>query len=114
MNDNAYGILGLKARPTDMGRPFVEVLKELPDVCRILASAFDLSHLPNRAELRAEENGQGDRLHAVARPRQPKPPDRRDAVFQGSHPRRTARRSASGCAIAWRRWGKWLPRSRTR
>ncbi len=57
MNDNAYGILGLKARPTDMGRPFVEVLKELPDVCRILASAFDLSHLPNRAELRVKKTG---------------------------------------------------------
>jgi signal transduction histidine kinase len=57
MNDNAYGILGLKARPSDMGRPFVEVLKELPDVCRILASAFELSHLPNRAELRVKKTG---------------------------------------------------------
>jgi len=57
MNDNAYGILGLKARPTDMGRSFVEVLKELPDVCRILGSAFDLSHLPNRAELRVKKTG---------------------------------------------------------
>jgi signal transduction histidine kinase len=57
MNDNAYGILGLKARQSDMGRPFVEVLKELPDVCRILASAFELSHLPNRAELRVKKTG---------------------------------------------------------
>jgi len=57
MNDNAYGILGLKARPSDMGRPFVEVLRELPDVCRILGSAFDLSHLPNRAELRVKKTG---------------------------------------------------------
>src|SRR6185437_11609100 len=57
MNDNAYGILGLKARPSDRGRPFVEVLKELPDVCRILGSAFVLSHLPNRAELRVKKTG---------------------------------------------------------
>src|SRR6185312_10088500 len=32
-------------------------LKELPDVCRILGSAFDLSHLPNRAELRVKKTG---------------------------------------------------------
>ena len=70
MNDNAYGILGLKARPTDMGRPFVEVLKELPDVCRILAQRvrFVAPAEPRRAA--REENGQGDRLHALARPRQ--------------------------------------------
>ncbi len=52
MNDAAYSILGLKPQPADIGRPFAEVLKEVPDVCRIIAGAFDLSHLPNRAELR--------------------------------------------------------------
>ncbi len=57
MNDNAYGILGLKARPTDIGRPFMEVLRDLPDVCRILAGSFELSHLPNRAELRLKKSG---------------------------------------------------------
>ncbi len=57
MNDNAYGILGLKGRQSDIGRPFVEVLKDLPDVCRILAGAFELSHLPNRAELRLKKSG---------------------------------------------------------
>ena len=57
MNDNAYGILGLKARASDIGRPFAEVLKDLPDVCRILAGSFDLSHLPNRAELRLKKTG---------------------------------------------------------
>jgi signal transduction histidine kinase len=57
MNDNAYGILGLKARASDIGRPFVEVLKDLPDVCRILGGSFDLSHLPNRAELRMKKTG---------------------------------------------------------
>jgi signal transduction histidine kinase len=57
MNDNAYGILGLKARPSDIGRPFAEVLRDLPDVCRILGGSFDLSHLPNRAELRLKKTG---------------------------------------------------------
>ena len=57
MNDIAYGILGLKPRPTDIGRPFTEVLKDVPDVCRILAGAFELSHLPNRAELRLKNTG---------------------------------------------------------
>ena len=52
MNDVAYSILGLKPQPADIGRPFTEVLRDVPDVCRIIAGAFDLSHLPNRAELR--------------------------------------------------------------
>jgi signal transduction histidine kinase len=57
MNENAYGILGLKSRPADIGRPFAEVLKELPDICRILGGVFDLSHLPNRVELRMKKTG---------------------------------------------------------
>ena len=52
MNDVAYSILGLKPQPADIGRPFTDVLRDVPDVCRIIAAAFDLSHLPNRAELR--------------------------------------------------------------
>ena len=57
MNDAAYSILGLKPQPSDIGRPFIEVLKDVPDVCRIIAGAFDLSHLPNRAELRLKRTG---------------------------------------------------------
>ena len=57
MNDAAYSILGLKPRPADIGRPFTDVLKDVPDVCRIIAGAFDLSHLPNRAELRLKRTG---------------------------------------------------------
>jgi signal transduction histidine kinase len=56
MNDVAYSILGLQPHARDVGRPFVEVLKSVPDVCRIVASAFDLSHLPNRAELRLKKS----------------------------------------------------------
>jgi signal transduction histidine kinase len=57
MNEVAYRILGLQPRTTDIGRPFVEVLRHVPDVTRILAGAFELSHLPNRAELRLKTTG---------------------------------------------------------
>jgi PAS domain S-box-containing protein len=52
MNEVAYRIFGLEPKRDDIGRPYVEVLAELPDVMRIIAGAFELSHLPNRAELR--------------------------------------------------------------
>ena len=54
MNDVAYRIFGLAPRESDIGRPYTDVLKDLPDVMRIVAGAFDLSHLPNRAELRVK------------------------------------------------------------
>ena len=57
MNEAAYQILGLKPRPSDVGLPFTQVLKEQPDVLRIVAGAFELSHLPNRAELRLKSTG---------------------------------------------------------
>lgn len=57
MNEVAYRILGLKPSPDDVGRPFTHVLRNLPDVSRIVAGAFDLSHLPNRAELRLKSTG---------------------------------------------------------
>jgi two-component system nitrogen regulation sensor histidine kinase GlnL len=57
MNDVAYRILGLTPRTTDIGLPFTQVLKDRPDVSRIVAGAFDLSHLPNRAELRLKSTG---------------------------------------------------------
>jgi signal transduction histidine kinase len=57
MNDVAYRILGLTSDHSDIGIPYTQVLKERPDVCRIVAGAFDLSHLPNRAELRLKSTG---------------------------------------------------------
>lgn len=71
MNEVAYLILGLKPGTTDIGRPFVQVLKEQPDVLRIVAGAFDLSHLPNRAELRLKSTGKviGYTLSQVLDPR---------------------------------------------
>ena len=52
MNDVAYRILGITPRKSDIGRPFTGVLQGQPEVARIIAGAFDLTHLPNRAELR--------------------------------------------------------------
>jgi signal transduction histidine kinase len=57
MNQVAYRILGLTQKPSDIGSPFTAVLRDRPDVCRIVAGAFDLSHLPNRAELRLKSTG---------------------------------------------------------
>ena len=52
MNEVAYRILGLPQRRSDIGRPFTGVLQGRPEVARIIGGAFDLAHLPNRAELR--------------------------------------------------------------
>jgi two-component system nitrogen regulation sensor histidine kinase GlnL len=56
MNDVAYRILGLPQRRSDIGRPFTGVLQDQPEVARIIASAFELTHLPNRAELRLKSS----------------------------------------------------------
>jgi signal transduction histidine kinase len=52
MNDEAYRVFGLAREAEDCGRPFADVLRERPAIIRVLSSAFELSHLPNRAELR--------------------------------------------------------------
>jgi signal transduction histidine kinase len=52
INDEAYRIFGITARPEDVGQPIATVLREHPDVVRVLAGAFDLHHLPNRVEMR--------------------------------------------------------------
>jgi signal transduction histidine kinase len=57
MNEIAYRVLGLKPRTKDIGRHFTDVLKDVPDVARIVAGAFEISHLPNRAELRLKNTG---------------------------------------------------------
>jgi len=71
MNEVAYRILALTPRTTDIGRPFAEILKDQPDVSRIVAGAFELSHLPNRAELRLKSTGKviGYTLSQVRDPR---------------------------------------------
>jgi PAS domain S-box-containing protein len=57
MNEVAYRICGLEPSAHDIGRPYAEVLRDLPDVTRIIAGAFELSHLANRAELRLKRTG---------------------------------------------------------
>jgi two-component system nitrogen regulation sensor histidine kinase GlnL len=57
MNEVAYRVLGLRARDTDLGQPYADVLQECPEVVRVLQSAFDTSDLPNRAELRLRKTG---------------------------------------------------------
>ncbi len=57
MNDVAYRILDLTPDPSDIGRPYTEVLVSQPDMVRILSAAFDLAHLPNRAEMRLKPSG---------------------------------------------------------
>jgi nitrogen-specific signal transduction histidine kinase len=55
MNDEAYRIFALTRRAGDIGRPFTAVLQERPAVIRVLSGAFEMSHLPNRAELRLKD-----------------------------------------------------------
>jgi signal transduction histidine kinase len=52
INDEAYRIFGVAAHPDDAGQPVAMVLRDHPDVVRVLAGAFDLHHLPNRVEMR--------------------------------------------------------------
>ncbi len=57
MNDMAYRLLGLSTRPGDIGRPFAEVLLDLPEVTSVLQCAFETDDLPNRAEMRLRKTG---------------------------------------------------------
>src|SRR5829696_845851 len=55
MNNEAYRIFSLNQREDDVGRPFGELFRDLPDVARVVSSAFELTTLPNRAELRLKD-----------------------------------------------------------
>src|SRR6478752_9175728 len=55
MNNEAYRIFGLTPSATDVGRAFADVLSACPEIIRVLSGAFELSHLPNRAELRLKD-----------------------------------------------------------
>ncbi|HEX5108192.1 MAG TPA: ATP-binding protein [Vicinamibacterales bacterium] len=57
INDEAYRIFGVAPGADDPGQPVAIVLRDHPEVVRALASAFDLHHLPNRAELRLRPSG---------------------------------------------------------
>ncbi len=55
MNDEAYRIFSLTPDPRNVGRPLIEVLRGRPDIVRLLASSFELTTLPNRADLRLKD-----------------------------------------------------------
>ena len=55
MNDEAYRIFALTRQPTDLGSPLSEVFRDRPDVVRVLSGSFEMSTLPNRAELRLKD-----------------------------------------------------------
>jgi signal transduction histidine kinase len=57
MNEVAYRIFDIQPSSDDLGRSVGEVLASQPDIVRILSAAFDLAHLPNRAELRLKPSG---------------------------------------------------------
>jgi two-component system sensor histidine kinase AtoS len=78
MNAEAYRIFSVAPQPDDIGRPFADVLKTRGDIVRVLTAAFELSHLPNRAETRLRDldrvigytlsqvkDDSGDRIGAV-------------------------------------------------
>jgi nitrogen-specific signal transduction histidine kinase len=55
MNLEAYRIFALTPDPEDIGCPFADVLGSRADVVRILTAVFELTHLPNRLELRLKD-----------------------------------------------------------
>jgi len=56
MNPEARRIFQVRRATNVIGRRFTDVLSDHPDVVRVIGSAFDLSHLPNRAELRLKSS----------------------------------------------------------
>jgi len=55
MNDEACRIFALPSPSLDLGRPFGDAFRERPDLVRVLAGAFEMTTLPNRAELRLKD-----------------------------------------------------------
>jgi signal transduction histidine kinase len=55
INDEACRIFALPRLQDDLGRPFSELFRHRPDLVRLLSGAFEMSTLPNRAELRLKE-----------------------------------------------------------
>src|SRR5689334_6532216 len=48
INDEAYRIFACEPRDGDLGAPVADVLRDHPDVVRVLMSSFELNLLPNR------------------------------------------------------------------
>jgi signal transduction histidine kinase len=56
-NEEACRIFGLPADVDYLGQPYGEVFRQHPDIVRVLGGVFDMSALPNRAELRLKSTG---------------------------------------------------------
>src|SRR5215207_4872006 len=57
INDEAYRIFGVTPRADDLGQPLTHVLRDHPDVVRVLTGSFELHHLPTRVEMRIKPTG---------------------------------------------------------
>ena len=57
INDEAYRVFGVTRQERDVGQPVAVVLRDHPDIVRVLTSVFELHHLPNRAEMRLRPTG---------------------------------------------------------
>jgi signal transduction histidine kinase len=55
INEEAYRIFAMLPQMGDVGGAFTEVFRDRPDVVRVLSGAFELTTLPNRAELRVKD-----------------------------------------------------------
>jgi signal transduction histidine kinase len=55
MNDEAYRIFALTRDAGDVGQSFRDVFRSCPDLVRVLSGTFEMSTLPNRAELRLKD-----------------------------------------------------------
>jgi nitrogen-specific signal transduction histidine kinase len=54
-NDEAYRIFSVPRPASDTGRAFSDVFRDRPEVLRALSAAFEMTTLPNRAELRLKD-----------------------------------------------------------
>src|SRR3977135_4212197 len=55
MNPEAYRIFALTPDAADIGRPFADAPGPRADIVRVLTAAFELTHLPNRLEMRLKD-----------------------------------------------------------
>ncbi len=57
LNEVACRALNIPVRPSNLGGHYTDVLQSAPEIVRILSTAFESDHLPNRAELRLKSTG---------------------------------------------------------
>jgi signal transduction histidine kinase len=55
VNEEACRIFEITCQPDDIGRHFGDVFRPRPDLVRVLSGSFEMTTLPNRAELRLKD-----------------------------------------------------------